>query len=208
MHTAAQQSGPACPTAGMQAPPHLRHGPVQVWLCPHPRGQRGQALATQMLAAALGDAALLIERDARGRPQLLGAHAGHDANWSHSGELLLLALGEAVAVGVDLEHLRPRPRAAELARRFFHPDETARLLALPATALPLAFVRLWCAKEAVLKAHGHGIAFGLDKLVFEERDTGLQLSACDPALGAPADWQLREWEPQPGYRAALAWRLA
>jgi 4'-phosphopantetheinyl transferase len=31
------------------------------------------------------------------------------------------------------------------------------------------------------------------------------LAACDPALGTPARWQLREWSPQPGYRAALAW---
>ena len=37
-------------------------------------------------------------------------------------------------------------------------------------------------------------------------DAPLRLVACDPALGEPGRWQLHEWEPQPGYRAALAWR--
>jgi 4'-phosphopantetheinyl transferase len=69
-----------------------------------------------------------------------------------------------------------------------------------------AFLRLWCAKEAVLKAHGRGLVFGLDKLAFAERDGMLDLVACDRALGVPADWQLREFIPQPGFRAALAWR--
>ena len=31
------------------------------------------------------------------------------------------------------------------------------------------------------------------------------LLACDPALGDPRVWQLREWIPQPGYQAAVAW---
>lgn len=214
MHTAPQQ-----PTAAVQdresaftkmaaGEPHRQYGPVRLWLRPHARGERGEALAVGLLSAALGTASLAWQRDAHGRPQLQGAHARFDANWSHSGDLLLVALGEAIELGVDLEHLRPRPRAMELAQRFYHPHETARLLALPEEARVPFFVRLWCAKEAVLKAHGQGISFGLEKLVLDERDGELRLVACDRALGLPEDWQLREWEPQPGYRAALAWRPA
>src|SRR3546814_19079607 len=66
----------------------------------------------------------------------------------------------------SLELLRPRPRALALAERFFVRSETGALLALPAEAREAAFVRLWCAKEAVLKAHGRGLAFGLDRLEF------------------------------------------
>lgn len=214
MHTAPQQAGKAVQdreiafTKMAAGEPHRQQGPVRVWLRPHARGERGEALAIEVLSAALGASVLTWQRDAHGRPQLHGEHARFDANWSHSGDLLLVALGEAVEVGVDLEHLRPRPRAMELAQRFFHADETARLLALPADARPLAFVRLWCAKEAVLKAHGQGISFGLEKLVFDEREGELRLIACDSALGAPEDWRLHEWEPQAGYRAALAWRPA
>lgn len=150
--------------------------------------------------------ALALARDVHGRPRLGGAQARSDVSWSHSGEHLLIALGEDVDVGADVERLRPRPRALELARRFFHPLEADQLAALPAAARELAFTRLWCAKEAVLKAHGRGLAFGLHRLRFEARGDMLALAECDPALGPLAAWNLREFAPAAGYRAALAWR--
>ena len=61
---------------------------------------------------------------------------------------------------------------------------------------------------ALLKAHGHGLAFGLHRLAFAECDGALALVDADPALGDPAQWQLREFVPAPGYRAALAWKPA
>ena len=69
-----------------------------------------------------------------------------------------------------------------------------------------AFLRLWCAKEAVLKAHGHGLAFGLHRLEFATTGGRLHLHACDRALGRPEHWSLEEIEPAPGYLGALAWR--
>ena len=154
------------------------------------------------LGVALQDVALV--RDGRGRPRLM--HDAADVNWSHSGGLLLVALARDGRVGVDIERERPRPRALQLGRRFFAPAEAAWLQGLPHAARGHAFVRLWCAKEAVLKAHGHGLAFGLHKAVFAERDGMLQLAECDPALGEPGAWWLREWAPAAGYRAVLAWR--
>ena len=211
MHTAPQQPAAvqgceAAFTKVAAGEPHWRHGPVRTWLCPYARGERGAARAVEVLSSALGTTSLAWRRDARGRPQLFGEHARFDASWSHGGDLLLVALGEAVEVGVDLEFLRPRPRAMELAQRFFHPDETAWLHALPETQREATFVRVWCAKEAVLKAHGHGISFGLEKLRLADHDGTLRLVACDPGLGKPTDWHLCEWEPRPGYRAVLGWR--
>ena len=58
----------------------------------------------------------------------------------------------------------------------------------------------------VLKAHGRGLAFGLDRLAFAERDGRLALVAADAGLGDVARWRLREFVPHAGYRAALAWR--
>jgi len=69
-----------------------------------------------------------------------------------------------------------------------------------------AFLRLWCAKEAVLKAHGHGLAFGLHRLEFADIQGRLHLQACDPALGRAEHWSLQEIAPAPGYLGALAWR--
>lgn len=183
---------------------------VRVWRLPHRPGTHGEAAARALLGEvfALPPQALPLARDARGRPQLHAPLDGLDCNWSHSGQRLLLALGEGLRLGIDVELVRPRPRVAALAERYFHPDEAAWLRAQPDDARLQAFVRLWCAKETVLKAHGEGIAFGLEKLRFGEHDGRLRLDACVPALGTPADWTLHEWAPEPGYRAALAWRAA
>lgn len=176
----------------------------------HAGGLPAEVQARAWLGEVLGCApeAVPLHRDAQGRPRLVGDAAGCDASWSHSGDRLLLAFGRGVGLGVDLERERPRPRALALARRFFAPEEADWLAALPKQAREPAFVRLWCAKEAVLKAHGRGLAFGLQRLHFAEREDVLFLADCDPALGAAGDWQLHEWSPQPGYRAALAWRPA
>jgi 4'-phosphopantetheinyl transferase len=157
-------------------------------------------------ALACSDEQLPLHRSLQGRPLLGSPYERFDTGWSHSGDALLLALGESIQLGVDLEQACPRPRARELARRFFHADEVRWLEAGGDDAMESSFVRLWCAKEALLKAHGQGLSFGLDRLVFAEQENALKLVACDAALGAPDDWTLEEWTPLEGYRAALAWR--
>ena len=57
----------------------------------------------------------------------------------------------------------------------------------------------------MLKAHGRGLAFGLHRLEFAERDGALALVDCDPELGEPADWSLYAFEPAAGYLATFAW---
>jgi len=184
-------------------------GPVRWCWQWHAAGTPAEPLARAWLAAQLNisDAALALDRDDRGRPRLGGAHvAGHDCNWSHSGDGLLLALGAGVRIGADLERLRPRPNALALAKRFFTAQEARWIGSRADGDRERAFLRLWCAKEAVLKAHGHGLAFGLDRLRFEQHHDALRLVACDPALGETEAWSLHEWEPAPGYLACLAWR--
>lgn len=182
-------------------------GPLHWTVLRHRHGEPAEPLARGWLAGTLGLAvdALGLERDARNRPRFDAASPGLDCNWSHSGERLLVALGHGYAVGADLERRRPRARALALAERFFAREEFEWLSTLPASVREDAFVRLWCAKEAVLKAHGHGLSFGLQRLCFEARAGALRLVACDPELGAPEDWGLRVFEPEHGYVAALAW---
>ena len=191
-----------------------RYGPIQVASLPYLPGRRGEPQVRATLAQWLGDPGTPVPpplaREPSGRPHLLAPYLDRDTGWSHSGDHLLLALGQDVTLGVDLERLRPRPRALELAQRYFAPAETARLLALAPEQQERAFLRLWCAKEAVLKAHGRGLAFGLHRLEFgpgdDRPDAPLQLLASDPELGAASGWRLHEWIPHPGYLAALAWR--
>lgn len=192
----------------------MQANPIPRWTTLEHDPQRpAQARALAWLGRCIDrdPAQLDLIRDGHGRPCLRVDVDGDgipdiDLNWSHSGDLLLLAMGRGQRVGIDVERLRPRPRALDIARRFFHPLEADWLKAQPAAARDAAFIRLWCAKEALLKAHGRGIAFGLHRFALGERDGRLQLLHGEDGL-APADgWHLRELAPRPGYHAALAWR--
>lgn len=187
----------------------LAHGPVRCALLPLARGTPAEPLAQSWLAEALGCAAsaLGLHRDARGRPQF--DPPGWDCNWSHSGGWLAVALMRGGRVGVDIERRHPRPRSLEIAERYFDAREAAALARLPASERGDAFLQLWCAKEAVLKAHGHGLAFGLDRLRFDDNDGrgALRLAECDPALGDVATWTLQRFDVPDGL-GMLAWQTA
>ncbi|RMH93737.1 4'-phosphopantetheinyl transferase superfamily protein [Lysobacter pythonis] len=181
--------------------------PAHVFL-PHRPGQPAEPLARAWLAThwARDADSLPLLRDHRGRPRLGPPMSDFDAGWSHSGAHLLIAAAHGLRLGCDLERARPRPNALALARRFFHPRESQWLGDLPAAALDTAFLRLWCAKEAVLKAHGHGLSFGLEKLCFGDRAGRLTLLECDTRLGDARDWRLHEFVPAEGYLATIAWQ--
>lgn len=186
----------------------LTLGPVECAWRPHRRGEPAEPHVRDWLARplALVPDSLPLTRGPRGRPGLGGPLAHMDVNWSHSGEGLLMARARDHQVGVDLERLRARPRALDLARRFFAPAEAAALASLPEQRREREFTTLWCAKEAVLKAHGSGLAFGLHRLVFEPGDAGWRLVRCDGALGPAEAWSLHRFEPASGYVAVVAWR--
>jgi len=139
---------------------------IHVWRLAYDHHQgRGPLLA--MLGAYLGmpAASVALETLEHGRPVLAGAP--RDAlsfNWSHSHDQALIALARGVLPGVDLERLRAHPKAVPIARRYFSADETTALEALPENQRDRAFLELWTAKEAVLKALGRGLAFGLHRL--------------------------------------------
>jgi 4'-phosphopantetheinyl transferase len=182
-------------------------GPVRVWLRPHQAGMRGEPQARVVICGVLGLPAeqLAFIRDQRGRPRLQPPLQHLDAGWSHSGDQLLIGLGERMLLGVDLELRRRRPRMREVAQRFFHPQEITWLAGLDDEHYEHWFFRLWCAKEALLKAYGHGLSFGLHRLCWVPREGALALAWCDPALGNADAWRLHEWQPAVDYHAALAW---
>lgn len=179
---------------------------LHVWQLHYDRG-RGRAPLLGLLAGYLGvpaDAVRLVAGP-HGRPQLAPTQAcALDFNWSHSGDCALVALGRRVAPGIDVERRRARPRALELARRYFHPAEAAWLATQPSRMRAEAFLALWTAKEAVLKALGRGLAFGLHRLEIDVATGAPQLRRLEGER--PEAWQLQALEIDPAYRAALAWR--
>jgi len=179
---------------------------IHVWRLAYQRST-GRVPLRGVLAAYLGiDARQVVLIDGEhGRPALA---SGHDQslgfNWSHSGDHAVVAVGRNLMPGIDLERVRPRDRALELAQRFFSADEAAALAALPPPERSMAFLDLWTAKEAVVKALGRGIAFGLDRFSVA-RDIGqLRLLRLH---GEQVDaWQLRRLELDSGLVGAIAWR--
>ncbi|HUH31504.1 MAG TPA: 4'-phosphopantetheinyl transferase superfamily protein [Rhodanobacter sp.] len=178
---------------------------VHVWHFAY-RRECGRAPLLAVLARYLGGAASDIHLTVgeHGRPRFEPLPDSQlDFNWSHSGDHAAVALARHVAPGIDLERLCERVNALPLAQRFFHPDEVAALVACPVAARSAAFLELWTAKEAVLKATGRGIAFGLHRL-HVMRGAAPQLAWLDGDDAAA--WQLQRLPLDPGYVAALAWR--
>lgn len=134
-----------------------------------------------ILAAELGRTPE-IHVDPRGKPALVGQ--GPAFNVSHSGGLALVAISRAAAVGVDIEAHDPRRDVVAVSRRFFSAAE-AEVVATD----PSQFWRLWCRKEACLKARGTGLTFPLSEM---------------DVRGDIAGWLIADLEIAPGYSAAVA----
>lgn len=186
----------------------LRPDEIHVWQVARPKGVRREpllALLAGYLGVAVGDVALTTGE--HGRPALARPLAGRlDFNWSHSGELALVALAHGVAPGIDIELVRTRASALEIAERFFTHAESAWLRSLEGERQQRAFFELWTAHEAVLKATGKGISFGLDRLAFAATAQGMALRHLDG--DDPAAWQVHPLEVGAAAVATLAWRGA
>lgn len=94
----------------------------------------------------------------KGKPVLAGESTGLSFNMADSGEHLLVAVADGTPVGCDVERLRPVKDALSLARRFFTAAEHEAIAALPEAERQAAFFACWTRKEAVMKAHGGGMA--------------------------------------------------
>ncbi|HET8763659.1 MAG TPA: 4'-phosphopantetheinyl transferase superfamily protein [Rhodanobacter sp.] len=179
---------------------------IHVWRLARPKGAK-RAPLQDLLARYLAVDAASVElvAGAHGRPRLAGVLAGAlDFNWSHSGELALVALARGIAPGIDVEQLRTRASALDIAERFFTAAEAAWLRTLAGERQQRAFFELWTAREAVLKADGRGIAFGLDHLAFAATPRGMRLDRLDG--DDPDAWQVEPVAVGAAAVATLAWR--
>lgn len=129
-------------------------------------------------------------------------------NLSHAGADVLLAFARGEPLGVDLERVDRRVAVDAIAARHFAPAEAAALARLAPGPRRDAFLQLWTHKEAVLKALGEGLSYGLQRVEFELDADGAAgaLLGSLARKGARSDWQLHRLAPAPGLVGALAWR--
>jgi 4'-phosphopantetheinyl transferase len=164
-------------------------------------------LETLLMRYANLDHAPTIERTDRGKP-FAPDLPGLDFNMSHARDRVAIAFARAQPLGVDIEHIDRRVAVDELARRFFACAEAEALAALSAERRVSAFLRLWTRKEALLKAIGAGLAFGLDRVAFELDVDGepSALAALADEAGRVDEWQFAHVDPAADTFGALAWR--
>ena len=168
----------------------------------HARRARAAELVLELAAATTGlpPDALGLTHDTGGRPRLGGTRSTA-VSLAHTGPRLMLALGSRT-LGVDAERERPRDYAA-LARQSLTDAEHA-WFARQSDAT-LAFLRLWTAKEALLKAASLGLAGGLrSAAVVPRAEGGLTIERVPAPLGDAHGWQVVELVPEAGYLAAIA----
>lgn len=136
-----------------------------------------------------------------GKPELLG-EPRLEFSASHSGGWALLVVSAAGRVGVDVEQFRPL-EMADVAQRYFHPDEVREWRALPAERATEGFFRLWTLKEAYVKALGRGLSKSLHSYRLSA-GTEPALLSCDDDAEAAGRWSLLTFHVETGYAAALA----
>jgi len=106
----------------------------------------------------LPPALLRFERGPHGRPLLSGLAFSS----SCSGDRLLLTMTHGTEVGVDVEVVSGFVLTPDMVTTCCNRAEQAQLAALPAPARAQGFLRLWTAKEALLKLRGTGFSEAVD----------------------------------------------
>jgi len=150
----------------------------------------GRGQLRRLLARVVGDdpAALAIEPGPRGKPAVVGRHAGRcHFNVSHSGDHCLVALSSALPLGVDLECRTPAhtPAWADMmSGSILAGDELDRYHALAERDRAVAVLEAWVAKEAILKATSEGVAGGVRHVVLPPALPRVSLAAAGPTTDA------------------------
>jgi 4'-phosphopantetheinyl transferase len=100
---------------------------------------------------------LRIERRPSGKPELANPEAhGWSFSTSDCGQLGIVAIAPAPAIGVDIEAISRWDRAV-LDEGWLHPAEVNSLQSLPRRRRGAAVTRCWTQKEAISKASGLGL---------------------------------------------------
>lgn len=137
-----------------------------------------------------------------GKPRLADA-AGPRFNLSHAEEVAVVAVA-AREVGIDVELLGRGLRVLDAASVACTPEEIAALRRLAPEPRAEAFLRIWTAKEAYLKATGQGLTLPPDSVEIAAVGAGGAAPARMAGDREPARWWVRALSPAAGYVGAVA----
>lgn len=123
-----------------------------------------RAMQRQLLASYVGGHPSEIQFGivAMGKPTLSRPNEiGLQFNTTHSGSLVVIAVTKNRDVGVDVEQVRPIPRALKVAKRCYSAAEYESLLEAKGEELDRAFLSTWVSREGTAKARGDSVWRGL-----------------------------------------------
>lgn len=134
-----------------------------------------------------------ISSDAKGRPvvggvwkERLKADPVVSITHTNGAAAAIAALGESRLPGIDLEFFGQRPDGFETIA--FTDDERKWLGEIPHAKREEWSLRLWCAKEAIAKALGHGLTHGLQTVRMKSADLGSGAVQMELASGMAAEF--------------------
>jgi 4'-phosphopantetheinyl transferase len=149
----------------------------------------------------------LFEYSPLGKPRLSVSLGDRDLqfNVSHSNELALYSFTRRDRIGIDLESEKLHSDVIQIAQRFFTPNEATYLASLTEEQQIPAFLQIWTAKEAYLKATGEGIANSLNKVeIALDRDLEVSLVSIGDNASVAENWLMTKVFAAENYLATLA----
>ncbi len=148
-------------------------------------------------------------RNNYGRPDISWPKAWRPLrfNLSHTTGMVAVIVAWDREVGVDVEW-NDRPNlVANIANRYFSPDEVRDLRALPEETQQRAFFNYWTLKEAYIKARGMGLSIPLDHFSFRLRSAEpIGISFAPELVDDPSTWYFERHTPSSSHTLSLALR--
>lgn len=176
----------------------------------HPRRRQtflaGRTLLRQWVSQVTGQPAnrLTLGTGLHGKPFLV-EDPSLQFNLSHGGDWLALVLSDRPSVGIDIEPIRSRRPLSQLCRRYLSEPEASTVLSLPPDQAQAQFLRYWTCKEAYVKGLGVGLTIPLKTVNLALPTPQSTAPQClETTQGLEPGWQIYQWQPTPGYAAALA----
>ncbi|MDB5901658.1 MAG: 4-phosphopantetheinyl transferase [Betaproteobacteria bacterium] len=124
-------------------------------------------------------------------------------NLSHTDGLVVCAVAQSLALGVDAEKIR-RQVSLEIADGFFSKREAADVRSLPQRLQHRQFFQYWTLKESYIKAKGLGLSIPLDAFSFNAAEAGNIAIAFEAKLtDSPAQWRFWSLQPSPAHLVAV-----